>query len=58
MMGLEPWVPGLVALLVLIFLGVPIAFAMGLVGTAGLVVLLGPRGALSIAGQTLFDTGG
>ncbi|WMS45051.1 TRAP transporter large permease [Acuticoccus sp. MNP-M23] len=54
---MEPWVPGLLALLALIFVGVPIAFAMGLVGTAGLVLILGPRGALSIAGQTLFDTG-
>ena len=57
MSGIEPWVPGLLALLALILVGVPIAFAMGLVGTAGLVMILGPRGALSIAGQTLFDTG-
>ncbi|MBJ3776450.1 TRAP transporter large permease [Acuticoccus sp. 2012] len=56
-MGLEPWVPGLVALVVLILLGLPIAFGMGLVGTVGLVLLLGPRGAMSIVGQTLFDTG-
>lgn len=57
MSGVEPWVPGLLALLVLILAGIPIAFAMGLVGTAGLVILLGPSGAFSIAGQTLFDTG-
>jgi len=57
MMGVEPWVPGLAVLLLLILGGIPIAFAMGLVGTVGLVVLLGPRGALSVAGQTLFDTG-
>ncbi|MEM8852204.1 MAG: TRAP transporter large permease [Pseudomonadota bacterium] len=56
-MGIEPWLPGLVALLALILLGLPIAFAMGLVGTVGLVVLVGPRGALSIASNTLFDTG-
>lgn len=56
-MGLEPWVPGLVVLLAFIMAGVPIAFAMALVGTGGLVLLLGPRGALSIVGQTLFDTG-
>ncbi|MEM8552962.1 MAG: TRAP transporter large permease [Pseudomonadota bacterium] len=56
-MGLEPWVPGLIALLVLILAGIPIAFAMGLVGTVGLVLLLGPRGAFSIVGNTLFDTG-
>ncbi|XWN32454.1 MAG: TRAP transporter large permease [Devosia sp.] len=57
MLGVEPWLPGLVALLALILLGLPIAFAMGLVGTVGLVVLLGPRGALSVASNTLFDTG-
>ncbi|MEM7693805.1 MAG: TRAP transporter large permease [Pseudomonadota bacterium] len=57
MFGLEPFVPGLIALLVLILLGMPIAFAMGLVGTVGLVAILGPRGALSVAGSTLFDTG-
>ncbi|MEM9224567.1 MAG: TRAP transporter large permease, partial [Pseudomonadota bacterium] len=57
MFGLEPWVPGLLVLLALVFAGVPIAFAMGLVGTGGLVLMLGPRGALSVAGQTLFDTG-
>lgn len=57
MSGLEAWLPGLIVLLALILLGVPIAFAMGLVGTAGLVALLGTRGALSVAGQTLFDTG-
>ncbi|MEM6761353.1 MAG: TRAP transporter large permease [Pseudomonadota bacterium] len=56
-MGLEPWVPGLLAVLALILLGVPIAFAMALTGTVGLIMLLGPSGALSIAGQTLFDTG-
>ncbi len=54
---MEPWVPGLLALLALILAGVPIAFAMGLVGAGGLVLLMGPRGALSIVGQTLFDTG-
>jgi tripartite ATP-independent transporter DctM subunit len=57
MTGVEPWVPGLAALLLLILAGLPIAFAMGLVGTVGLVLLLGPSGALSIAGNTLFDTG-
>ena len=57
MSGLEPWVPGLGALLFLVLAGIPIAFAMGLVGTVGLVALLGPRGAFSIVGQTLFDTG-
>ncbi|WP_108659148.1 TRAP transporter large permease [Acuticoccus kandeliae] len=57
MFGLEPWVPGLVALVALILVGVPIAFAMGLVGSAGLILIMGPRGALSITGQTLFDTG-
>lgn len=57
MLGLEPWVPGLVALLVLILAGVPIAIAMGLVGTVGLVALLGIRGASAMAGNTLLDTG-
>ncbi|MCF3935551.1 TRAP transporter large permease [Acuticoccus sp. M5D2P5] len=56
-MGLDPWVPGLVALVLLILAGLPIAFAMGLVGSVGLVMILGPRGAWSITGQTLFDTG-
>ena len=55
--GLEPWIPGLIALLALIFAGIPIAVAMGIVGTIGLVSILGVRGASSMAGQTLFDTG-
>ena len=57
MTGIEPWIPGLLVLVVLLLLGLPIAFAMGLVGTVGLIFLRSPRGALSIVSQTLFDTG-
>ena len=53
---MDAWVPGLVALLVLLFAGVPIAVAMGLVGAAGLTLILGFQGGMAIAGQTLFDT--
>jgi tripartite ATP-independent transporter DctM subunit len=53
---MDAWVPGLVALLVLLFAGVPIAVAMGLVGAAGLTLILGFQGGMAIVGQTLFDT--
>ena len=53
---MDAWVPGLVALLVLLFAGVPIAVAMGIVGAAGLTLILGLQGGMAIVGQTLFDT--
>lgn len=53
---MDAWVPGLIALLVLLFAGVPIAVAMGIVGATGLTLILGLQGGMAIVGQTLFDT--
>jgi C4-dicarboxylate transporter, DctM subunit len=47
---------GVSALLLLFALGVPIGVAMGLVGMAGLMLLLGAEPALIKAGLVLFDT--
>ena len=47
---------GLACLLALTFLRVPIAFAMAIVGTVGMITVIGPQGALSNVGQTVFDT--
>jgi tripartite ATP-independent transporter DctM subunit len=47
---------GVSALLVLLTLGVPIGVAMGLVGVAGLALLLGPEPALIKSGVVLFET--
>ncbi|MDZ7810786.1 MAG: TRAP transporter large permease [Arhodomonas sp.] len=49
--------PGLAAVLGLIVLGLPIAFAMMLVGVAGVVAILGVDPALSMFGQVGYDTG-
>ncbi|MGX1308703.1 tripartite ATP-independent transporter DctM subunit [Amorphus suaedae] len=53
---MDAWVPGLVALLVLLFAGVPIAVAMGLVGAVGLSLIIGVQGGMAIVGQSLYDT--
>src|SRR5688500_11099101 len=47
---------GVVALLVLLTLGVPIGVAMGVVGMAGLMLLLGPEATIIKAGVVLFET--
>jgi C4-dicarboxylate transporter DctM subunit len=47
---------GVIALLALLALGVPIGVSMGLVGLAGLALLLGPEPALIKGGVVLFET--
>jgi C4-dicarboxylate transporter DctM subunit len=47
---------GVVALLILLTLGVPIGVAMGVVGMAGLTILLGLEPALIKSGVVLFET--
>ncbi|GGF07199.1 TRAP transporter large permease [Stappia taiwanensis] len=54
---METWLPGLVILLIVMFAGVPIAMAMAAVGGLGLAVILGFQPAMTIVGQTTFDTG-
>ena len=51
------WMLGIVAFLVLIGLGVPIAFAMTLVALVGLIGLIGPWPTLSMLGQVFHDNG-
>ncbi len=48
---------GFAVLLALIFLRVPIAFAMALVGGVGFALLRDPSAALAMVGQTAFDKG-
>lgn len=45
-----------VLLFALLFVGLPIAFALFLVGYMGSAVLIGPGAALAMAGQVAFDT--
>jgi C4-dicarboxylate transporter, DctM subunit len=47
---------GVVALLILLTLGVPIGISMGVVGMAGLMLLLGPEPAIIKSGIVLFET--
>ena len=51
------WLVGLVALVVLMVMGLPIAFAMAVVGLGGIAYVIGLTPALSLLGQTFFDTG-
>ena len=51
------WLVGLVALVVLMVAGLPIAFAMAAVGLGGIAYVIGLTPALSLLGQTFFDTG-
>ncbi|MGH8185811.1 MAG: TRAP transporter large permease [Steroidobacteraceae bacterium] len=51
------WVVGVIALLVLLACGVPIAFAMIIVGALGLIVALGVDPALAMLGQVFYDNG-
>ncbi|MCC2111437.1 MAG: TRAP transporter large permease subunit, partial [Hyphomicrobiales bacterium] len=48
---------GFAVLLILVFLRVPIAFAMGLVGVVGFTYLVNSKAALSMVAQVAFDTG-
>ncbi len=47
---------GLVAMFVLLAMGMPIGFAMGAVGTAGAVLLIGVEPSLSLLGLTVYET--
>lgn len=46
---------GIIVLLVLFFLGVPVAFAMAITGVMGFAYVVGPRAALSLIASDLFD---
>ena len=48
---------GFAILLVLVFLRLPIAFAMGLVGVTGFAYLVNAKAALAMVSQVAFDTG-
>lgn len=51
------WPVGSLVFLVLMFSGMPIAFAMALVGVLGTMSIIGIEPALSLIGQTFFDNG-
>ncbi len=51
------WIPGIVAFLALIAVGVPMAIAMTLVGVVGLIGLIGIWPTLAMLGQTFHDNG-
>lgn len=51
------WITGIVALLVLIGVGVPIAFAMTIVALVGIALLIGAAPAFSLLGQVFYDNG-
>ena len=51
------WIIGLVLVILLIALGLPIAFSMLTVGFLGLITLIGLDPALAMIGQIFFDNG-
>ena len=51
------WAIGIAAVLALIALGVPIAFAMTAVGMAGVAAIIGVAPMMSMLGQVFFDNG-
>ena len=51
------WGLGLAAVLILIALGVPIAFAMAAVGAVGIISILGVAPTMAMVGQVFFDNG-
>src|SRR5688500_4127325 len=51
------WILGVIALLVLIACGVPIAFGMPVAGAAGLILALGREPALAMLGEVFYDNG-
>lgn len=53
---METWAFGLVAVLVLMLLRLPIAFAMALIGTVGISAIIGWGPAFAMMGQVSFDT--
>lgn len=54
---MDQWPIGLALLFVLLFAGMPIAFALTLVGGVGLVSLIGFTPAFALLGSTFFDSG-
>lgn len=54
---MDLWLPGLVILLALMLAGVPIAFAMAIVGYGGAALIVGWQPALHMLAQVTFDTG-
>ncbi|HEY0213962.1 MAG TPA: TRAP transporter large permease [Paenirhodobacter sp.] len=54
---MQHWQVGILALLVLLFTGMPIAFALTLVGVVGVVSIIGVQPALALLGSTFFDSG-
>lgn len=51
------WIVGIVALLLLIAGGLPIAFAMTIVALVGLIAMIGLAPGLSLLGQVFYDNG-
>ncbi len=51
------WILGIVALLVLIAGGIPIAFAMTIVAFAGIIVKIGAAPGMALLGQVFYDNG-
>ncbi|MFC3061469.1 TRAP transporter large permease [Paenirhodobacter populi] len=51
------WQVGILVLLVLLFAGMPIAFALTLVGLVGVISIIGMQPALALLGSTFFDSG-
>lgn len=54
---MEAWLLGIALLLALVLAGLPIAFAMLLVGGGGVALLLNPNAALAMLGQIAYQTG-
>ena len=52
---LAHWEFGAVVLFALLFLGMPISFALALLGTVGTAAIVGWGPSLSLLGQTFFD---
>ena len=51
------WILGLILVIVLITLGLPIAFSMATIGFLGLVFIMGIEPSLAMVGQIFFDNG-
>jgi len=54
---IEIWLSGIVILMVIMFIGVPIAFAMGIVGFFGLVGFIGWDPSLAMIASVTMETG-
>ena len=50
------WPIGLVILFVLLFAGIPISFALIIVGVLGVTAIIGFDPAMAMLGQVFFDT--